>query len=166
MAAFLAQCAHESGGFTALHENLNYRPESLCKIFPKYFPNMDVANQYAHQPEKIANRVYSNRMGNGDEESGDGWKFCGRGILQVTGKDNYLACSKAIYGDERLLENPDLLSEKDGAIASACWFWSLRHLNEWTDQGDIKEVTRRINGGYNGLADREQRYQKAINALS
>ena len=89
LAAFLAQCAHESGGFKAIKENLNYRAESLCRVWPKYFPNIDVARQYAQQPERIANRAYANRMGNGPEESGDGWKFCGRGLIQLTGKDNY-----------------------------------------------------------------------------
>ena len=137
----------------------------MQEVFPRYFRDAD-PNDYAHQPEKIANRVYGGRMGNGDEESGDGWKFHGRGILQITGKDNYTECSKAIYGDERLLDTPELLTEKDGAVASACWFWNTRQLNAWSDAENIREVTRRINGGYNGLADRQARYTKALGALS
>lgn len=160
VAMFIAQTGHESGDYTEIQENLNYRATTLQEVFPRYFRDAD-PNDYAHQPEKIANRVYSGRMGNGDEESGDGWKFHGRGILQITGRDNYAECSQAIYGDARLLDTPDLLCEKDGAVASACWFWNSRHLNEWSDQENIREVTRRINGGYIGLADRTQRYKKA-----
>ena len=165
VAMFLAQTSHESGNYSELEENLNYRATTLQEVFPRYFRDAD-PNDYAHQPEKIANRVYGGRMGNGDEESGDGWKFHGRGILQITGKDNYTECSKAIYGDERLLDTPELLTEKDGAVASACWFWNTRQLNAWSDAENIREVTRRINGGYNGLADRQARYTKALGALS
>jgi putative chitinase len=165
VAMFLAQTGHESGSYNELQENLNYSATALTEVFGRYFRTLDV-NDYAHQPEKIANLVYSGRMGNGDEESGDGWKYHGRGILQITGKENYGLCSTAVYGDDRLLDNPDLLIEKDGAIASACWFWNTRQLNAWSDAENIREVTRRINGGYNGLADRQARYTKALNALS
>jgi len=160
VAAFLAQCAHESGGFTALHENLNYRPESLCKIFPKYFPNMDVANQYAHQPEKIANRVYGNRMGNGPEESGDGFRYCGRGLIQLTGKQNYTKFAESI--DTPVEDVPEYLGTFEGAIQSACWFWETNNLNQYADSGDILTMTKRINGGTIGLADRQAHYQHAL----
>jgi len=164
VAMFLAQTGHESGDYNEIEENLNYRATTLQEVFPRYFRDAD-PNDYAHQPEKIANRVYGGRMGNGDEDSGDGWKFHGRGILQITGHDNYAACSQAIYGDDRLLDNPELLCEKDGAVASACWFWTNRHLNEWSDQENVKEVTRRINGGFIGLADREQRYRRILGSI-
>ena len=161
VAMFLAQTSHESANYNELEENLNYRATTLQEVFPRYFRDVDV-NDYAGQPEKIANRVYGGRMGNGDEDSGDGWKFHGRGILQITGRDNYDTCSKAVYGDERLLDTPEVLLIKDGAVASACWFWNTRQLNAWSDAENIREVTRRINGGYNGLADRQQRYSKAL----
>jgi putative chitinase len=165
VAMFLAQTGHESGDFRTLHENLNYKAEGLVKIFHKYFPDAETAAEYAHNPEKIANRVYSSRMGNGDEESGDGYKYRGRGLIQLTGKDNYKKCSEAVYGDDRLLENPEVLEDKEGAIASACWFWTSRHLNEWSDQGNIAEVTKRINGGTIGLEDRTERYETALALL-
>jgi putative chitinase len=163
VAAFLAQCAHESGGFTALHENLNYRPESLCKVFPKYFPNMDVANQYAHQPEKIANRVYGNRMGNGPEESGDGFKYCGRGLIQLTGKQNYTKFAESI--DTPVEDIPEFLGTFEGAIQSACWFWETNNLNQYADNGDILTMTKRINGGTIGLEDRKKHYEHALHVF-
>ena len=109
VAAFVAQAAHESGNFTALHENLNYRAVTLRKVFPKYFPTDEMAAQYAQKPERIANRVYANRMGNGDEASGEGWYFRGRGIVQITGKNNYTKCSQSLFESKLLVENPDLL---------------------------------------------------------
>jgi len=164
VAMFLAQTRYESGGYTELEENLNYSAVSLQEVFGSYFRHLNV-NDYAHQPEKIANLVYGGRMGNGDEASGDGWKFRGRGIIQITGKDNYSTCSPAIYGDDRLLDTPELLLTKDGAVASACWFWNSRQLNAWSDTENIQEVTRRINGGYNGLAQRQIDYTHALNVF-
>jgi putative chitinase len=163
IAAFMAQCAHESGGFTALKENLNYRAVTLRKIFPKYFPNDEIANQYASLPNKqeaIANKVYANRMGNGDEASGDGFRYCGRGLIQLTGKDNYtwFAASIGITPDEA----SEYLQTFEGAAQSACWFWETNNLNACADAGDIKLMTKKINGGYIGLDDRIAHYQHAL----
>ena len=163
IAAFLAQAAHESGNFRAVHENLNYKAEGLTKIFHKYFPDMDTANEYARQPEKIANRVYSSRMGNGDEASGDGWRYCGRGLIQLTGKDNYSACGAEL--DVDLHENPGYLETPEGAARSAAWFWWSRDLNALADEKDIKAITKKINGGYIGLEDREKHYNHALSVL-
>jgi putative chitinase len=160
MAAFLAQCAHESGGFTAIKENLNYRAVTLRKIFPKYFPTDEMAQQFANKPEKIANRVYGNRMGNGDEASGDGYRYCGRGLIQLTGKDNYFWFAASIN------LTPEAASEYmetfEGAAQSACWFWETNNLNTWADKGDILTLTKRINGGTIGLADRQKHYEHAL----
>jgi putative chitinase len=160
--AFLAQCAHESGGFTILTENLNYSSDGLQKIFPKYFNNPASAIAYARQPEKIANRVYANRMGNGNEESGDGWKFRGRGLIQLTGKENYTKFSEATYNDKRLLADPAFLVTFEGAIRSACWFWNTRKLNELADASNLTEITKKINGGYHGLSDRLSKYNTLL----
>jgi len=161
-AAFLAQCAHESGGFTALHENLNYRPETLCKVWPHYFNESNV-NDYAHQPEKIANRAYAGRMGNGDEASGDGWNYCGRGLIQLTGKNNYQAFADSIQTN--ISEIPAYLQTVEGAIQSACWFWENNNLNACADAGDIVKMTKIINGGTLGLDDRTARYNHALQIL-
>jgi putative chitinase len=158
IAAFLAQCAHESGQFQAIRENLNYKTTSLQKTFPKYFPTPELAEQYAKQPEKIANRVYANRMGNGDESSGDGWRYCGRGLIQLTGHDNYLAFANSI--DCPLESVTDYLSTFEGAVQSACWFWETNDLNTLADYGDIKTMTKKINGGYIGLEDRIEHYER------
>ena len=167
VAAFIAQCGHESAGFTVLQENLNYSADGLRKIFGKYFPTAELAKQYARKPEMIANRVYGNRMGNGDEESGDGYMYRGRGIVQITGKNNYSKCSIALFEDEsNLLENPDLLLEPHYAMHSACWFWNASHLNSLADSGDIKTMTKRINGGYIGLEDRLAHYNHALEVLA
>jgi len=160
VAAFLAQCSHESGGFRALKENLNYRPETLVKLWPSHFPNMEVANQYAHNQEKIANRAYANRMGNGDESSGDGFRYCGRGLIQLTGKDNYQAFADSIQTPVE--EVPEFLGTFEGAIQSACWFWENGNLNQWADAGDILTLTKRINGGTIGLDDRTKQYHHAL----
>ena len=165
IAAFIAQCAHESASFTALHENLNYRSETLSKVWPKKFP-ASIAQQYAHKPEAIANRAYASRMGNGDEASGEGWYFRGRGIIQITGKNNYTKCSQSLFESNVLVENPDLLLEAEYAIHSACWFWSAARLNELSDSGDIKTMTKRINGGFIGLEDRINHYNHAIEILT
>ena len=162
IAAFIAQTAHESGGYTALHENLNYQAASLCRVWPRYF-NANNANDYAHQPEKIANRAYANRMGNGDEASGDGWRFCGRGLLQVTGHDNYQAFADSIQTD--INEVPAYLQTFEGAVQSACWFWENNNLNHWADAGNIEKMTQIINGGQLGIYDRRARYNHALQVL-
>jgi putative chitinase len=160
MAAFLAQCAHESGGFTAIKENLNYRAVTLRKIFPKYFPTDEMAQQFANKPEKIANRVYGNRMGNGDEASGDGYRYCGRGLIQLTGKDNYFWFAASI--DLTPEQASEYMETFEGAAQSACWFWETNNLNTWADKGDILTLTKRINGGTIGLADRQKHYEHAL----
>lgn len=163
IAAFIAQCAHESGGFKFLSENLNYRAESLMKTFPKYFHTKELANEYARKPQKIANRVYANRMGNGDEKSGDGFKYRGRGLIQLTGKDNYtwFAASLEISVEEA----SEYLETFEGAAQSACWFWEINNLNKEADAGDIKAMTRKINGGFIGLDDRIKHYKHALHVL-
>lgn len=164
--AFLAQCAHESGGFTIYTENLNYSAQGLRKVFPKYFPDQATADRYARQPKWIGARVYGGRMGNGAESTGEGYKYRGRGLIQVTGKNNYLACSQFIYGDDRLVNDPDLLSTSDGVILSACWYWSANKLNALADKGDMVGLTVKINGGKNGIEDRMRYYQKALLAFA
>jgi putative chitinase len=163
VAAFIAQAAHESGNFTALHENLNYRAVTLRKVFPKYFPTDEMAAQYAQQPEKIANRVYANRMGNGDEASGDGFRYCGRGLIQLTGKQNYTRFAESL--DIPVEEASEFLSTFEGAVQSACWFWESNNLNQWADTGDILTLTKRINGGTIGLEDRKKHYEHALHVL-
>lgn len=152
---FLAQTAHESGGYLFLQENLNYRAATLRKVFPKYFPNDDIANQYANKPNKqqaIANRVYANRMGNGDEASGDGYRYCGRGLIQLTGKSNYQNFADSI--ETPVEEITEYLQTFEGALQSACWFWEANNLNRFCDADDVKGLTKAINGGYIGLDDR------------
>jgi putative chitinase len=163
IAAFIAQCAHESGNFVFLKENLNYRAESLMRTWPRHFPTMEIAQQYARQPEKIANRAYANRMGNGDEASGDGWRFLGRGLIQLTGKENYswFAASLGISVEEAA----EYLQTFEGAAQSACWFWETNNLNQWADKGDILTLTKRINGGTIGLEDRIKHYEHALHVL-
>lgn len=165
VAAFMAQCAHESGQFTVLQENLNYSADGLQKIFRKYFPTPESTQGYVRQPEKIANRVYGGRMSNGAEATGDGWRFRGRGIIQITGRDNYTRCSQDLYEDDTLVQNPDKLMEKDGAIYSACWFWWGRGLNDFADAGDMLTITKRINGGLNGQEDRMKHYNHFLHLL-
>ena len=161
VAAFLAQCGQESGGFVFVTENLNYSASGLQRVFPKYFPTMEVAKQYERNPKKIASKVYADRMGNGDEASGDGFKFRGRGILQLTGKNNYFwfAASLEITTEEAA----DYLESFEGACQSACWFWSENKLNRFVDADDFKGLTRAINGGYIGLEDRKHHYEIALN---
>ena len=163
VAAFLAQCAHESGSFKFLKENLNYRAVTLRKVFPKYFSDDAMAEVYAMQPEKIANRVYASRMGNGDEASGDGFRYCGRGLIQLTGKNNYTAFANSI--DTPVEEIPEFLSTFEGAVQSACWFWETNNLNVQADAGDIKTMTRKINGGFIGLEDRVKHYEHALHVF-
>jgi putative chitinase len=163
VAGFLAQLAHESGGFNAIIENLNYSKDGLRKIFPKYFPTDELAAQYARQPQKIANRVYANRMKNGDETSGDGFKFRGRGLIQLTGKDNYTRFAEAL--DMDIDSTISYLETPNGAVASAGWFWDNNKLNQFCDKGDFITLTKRINGGTIGLADRQHHYEIALKHL-
>jgi putative chitinase len=162
IAMFLAQCAHESGMFGAVSENLNYKAETLTKVFPKYFRDRD-PNDYAKQPEKIANLVYGNRMGNGDEESGDGYRYRGRGLIQLTGKNNYTACGEGLEID--LHENSDYLSTPVGAARSAAWFWDTNDINADADEDDIVKATKIINGGTIGLEERKLLWEKALEVL-
>jgi putative chitinase len=163
VAAFIAQCAHESGGFKFLKENLNYKAESLLKVFPKYFKTLDEARAYEKKPEKIANKIYGNRMGNGNEASGDGWRYCGRGLIQLTGKENYswFAASLEIPVEEA----SEYLETFEGAVQSACWFWEENKLNQWADKKDILTLTKRINGGTIGLDDRIKHFNHALHVL-
>lgn len=159
IAMFLAQVGHESGGLSVFAENLNYSGDRLKQIFPKYFKTVNPA-EYAKNPQKIANRVYASRMGNGDEASGDGYRFCGRGAIQLTGRTNYTKCGEDLEVD--LINNPEWLEEPEGAIRSAAWFWDSRDLNEWADKGDVVTVTKKINGGTIGLEDRKELYEEAL----
>jgi putative chitinase len=160
VAAFLAQCAHESGGFVFLKENLNYKAASLRRVFPKYFTDDATAAAYAGKQEMIANRVYANRMGNGDEASGDGWRYCGRGLIQLTGKNNYTFFAASL--DIPVEEASEYLQTFEGAVQSACFFWEQNKLNQWADAGDILTLTKRINGGTIGLEDRQKHYNHAL----
>jgi len=163
IAAFVAQCAHESGEFTMIKENLNYRWESLRRTFPKYFPTEELARQYAQKPEAIANKVYANRMGNGDEASGDGYRYSGRGLIQLTGKDNYFWFAESISISPE--EASEYMATFEGASQSACWFWETNNLNQWADNDDILTLTKRINGGTIGLEDRIKHYEHAKHVL-
>lgn len=162
-AAFIGQCAHESGNFKTLEENLNYKPEALMRVWPSRFPDLPTAMKYAHDPIKIANKVYANRMGNGAEESGEGSKYHGRGLIQLTGKENYERCGEAIGVD--LINQPGLLAQPDLAAMSAGWFWNKKGLNALADAGDIDTMTKRINGGLIGIEDRKAKIAKALSIL-
>lgn len=162
-AAFLAQIAHESGGLARLVENLNYSAEGLCKVWPNRFRSYGDAVAYARKPEAIANYVYADRMGNGPANTGEGWKYRGRGLIQATGKNTYRSLSAALEVD--LLGNPDRLQEPHLAAMSAGWYWSTHGLNERADQGDFEGITRKINGGLTGLADRTALWKRARQAL-
>lgn len=160
---FLSQAGHESGHFKIKVENLNYSQQGLRKVFPKYFPDDATAFRYARQPAAIANRVYGGRMGNGNEQSGDGFKYRGRGYIQLTGKNNYTACGKDIGYD--LITDPDYLTTTTGAVQSAVWFWTKNGLNAPADKKDVTAMTKRINGGTIGLADRQSLYKKLQEVL-
>lgn len=183
IAAFLSQCAHESAGFTMLEENLNYRATVMATVWPGRFaeqepdPNKsgktrpkkdkqgkNIPNKFAlaieRKPELIANSVYSSRMGNGPLESGDGWRYRGRGLKQLTGKDNYTRCGNALKVD--LVSSPDLLFQPEYAARSAAWFWSANNCNKFADAGDIEGLTKKINGGLIGIEDRKRRYASAL----
>ena len=153
MAHFLAQCAHESMGFTRLTENLNYSAKRLMQVFPKHF-NPAQAYLYAGNPMKIANRIYANRMGNGSESSGDGWRYRGRGYIQLTGMANYSAYQKSGFCVGDLLSNPDWLTSSPGRMKSSMWYWYSHKCNTLADRDDIRSITKRINGGLNGLKER------------
>lgn len=168
--AFLAQIGHESGQLSATVENLNYSAKALRSVFGKYFKTDAEAEQYARKPEAIANVVYANRLGNGDTKSGDGWKYRGRGLIQITGKDNYREANNKMYGlpmGVDFLDEPDLLATPEYAAQSAAWWWENAGLNALADQlgGDndtevFKQITKRVNGGYNGLDDRLAIYER------
>lgn len=162
---FLAQCGHESAGFTVFQENLNYSKEGLLRVFPKYFDAISAA-KYARNPKAIANRVYANRMGNGDESSGDGWFYRGKGPIQITGKTNTMTFFKHYFPEDAPGCVPDMLLQPDVGIAAACWFWKSRNLNEYCDDEDVVTVTKRINGGTHGLDDRIGRYEYIKDLLS
>lgn len=167
LAHFLAQCGHESGGFRATQENLNYSAKGLCGIFRKYFPSVTVAMQYERKPEKIANKVYANRMGNGNEASGDGWKHRGRGYIQLTGKENYKAFDATVPED--IMANPDLVATKY-ALASAAFFFKKNGLwaicDRGADMATVTAVTKRVNGGTIGLADRQKHFNEFYHLLA
>ena len=160
IAGFLSNVAHESAGFKFVRENLNYSAASLMRVWPSRFPNLEVAQRYAMQPEKIANRAYADRMGNGDEASGDGAKFLGRGLIQLTGKNNYVAYSLACNNEA--LQHPEIVEQPKYAAESAGWFWNVNRLNTLADAQDVGGMCRRINGGYNGLDDRQMKYAKLM----
>lgn len=185
LAAFLAQVGHESAGFTVLVENLNYSADGLAATWGPRFAQKNSAGQYItvmdggrlrrlpnndaqklhRRPEAIANRVYSDRLGNGSEASGEGWLYRGRGLIQVTGKTNYRQCSLGLFGDERLLVSPELLHQWHWAVESAGWYWNLRNLNALADGDDFERVTKAINGGLNGQAHRLELYRQALGLL-
>lgn len=161
---FISQCVHECAELKAFEENLNYSEKGLLKVFPKYF-NAVTAKQYARKPEKIANRVYANRMGNGNEASGDGWKYKGRGAIGLTGRSNYLAYSTSGFCVGDLMEHPEWLAKSPGCYKSAMWFWWKNGLNAIADTGDVNAVTKRVNGGYNGLDSRKKYLARTKEAL-
>ena len=162
LAHFLGQLQHESG-LKPIEENLRYSAKRLTEVFGKYFPTLEIANQYAMQPQKIANRVYSGRMGNGNEASGDGYRFRGRGFLQITGRNNYTALTKWAKAngiDADYVNNPDLLLRESDALIAALWFWTANDLNKYADKDDILTITKRINGGLTGINDRNTQVSK------
>lgn len=161
-ACFIGQCMHESGGFKFLKENLNYSASALMRTWPSRFPDIDTAEKYERNPEKIANKVYGGRMGNTEE--GDGAKYIGRGLIQLTGKENYANCGLGLGVD--LLGNPDWLSNPEYASLSAGWFWNKKNLNQYADTMDIDTMTKRINGGSIGIADRTAKINKVLNLLA
>ena len=163
-AMFIGQASHESGNFKLLEENLNYKAATLMRIWPKRFPTMEKANEYAGNPKKIANQVYSSRMGNRDENSGDGWRFRGRGIFQLTGHSNVFHAGKALGVD--FVKDPDLIASPKYAALTAGWFWSTHNLNSPADALDYVKVTKIINGGTIGLDDRIKHVQQALAVLA
>ena len=162
-ACFIGQCAHESEHFRFLEENLNYKAESLMRVWPSHF-NHELAQECAHNPQRIADIAYAHRMGNGGPETGDGFNYRGRGLIQLTGKNNYHACGEAIGID--LVANPNYLSTPEGACLSAGWFWQHHGLNELADANDVEQMTKRINGGTLGLENRVALMQQALDVLA
>ena len=160
IAHFFAQLAHESVGFTRVEENLNYSAEALLRIFPKYFTPQQ-AKEYANNPVKIASRVYGNRMGNGSEDTKEGYVYRGRGYIQVTGKTNYKLYQNSGYCKGNILNYPDLLTKAPGRLKSAMWFWYSRGCNKLADEDDVTAITKKINGGINGLSNRKYYLRKA-----
>ena len=160
-AAFIGQCAVESANFTRLQENLNYSAQRLTQVWPSRFPNINMAESYAHNPEKLADFVYAGRMGN--LQDGDGWKFHGRGLIQLTGRENYANCGSGVGVD--LIDNPDLLLTPKYAALSAGWFWNRKQLNLLADSGDIETMTKRINGGLTELDERIFKITEALRVL-
>ena len=171
LAHFLSQVNHESGDMKYIEENLNYSAKRLLQVFPKYFKTINGANEYAYKPEKIANKIYTNRMGNGDGGSGDGWRYRGRGPIQLTGKNNYILFANWVKNKD-IINNPDLiLKDNDLLVLTAFFYWDYRKINniiiDNANQYEIcKKVTRSINGGYNGLDNRWQRFQKIYNKIN
>jgi putative chitinase len=163
-AAFLGQCGHECGNFRVLEENLNYRAETLMKIWPRRFPTLEIANQYAKNPKKIANKVYADRMGNRDEASGDGYRFRGRGCIQLTGSANYFHAGKALGVD--FIMEPDLVATPQYAALTAGFFWNTQKLNAIAESGNNLALTKKINGGTIGLNDRILHTNQALALLS
>lgn len=163
-AAFIGQCSHESANFKTLQENLNYSAESLHRVWPSRFPSVDAAQPYHRHPEKIANKVYGGRMGNGDEASGDGWRYHGRGLIQLTGRANYKAAGDALGAD--LVGDPNLVANERYAALTAGWFWKTHGLNELADAHDNVAITKRINGGTIGLDDRVAHTTQAMHVLT
>jgi putative chitinase len=161
-AAFIGQCGHESNNFRTLEENLRYSATALMRVWPSRFPDMDTAEKYANSPEKIADKVYAGRMGN--TEQGDGWRYHGRGLIQLTGKENYANCGTALGID--LIGNPNLLTEPEYAVLSAGWFWNKKGLNLLADNQDYETITKRINGGLIGLEDRKNKINNVLSILA
>jgi len=163
-AAFIGQAGHECGNFRIMEENLNYRAETLMKVWPRRFPTLEFAKQYERNPKKIANSVYANRMGNRDEASGDGFRFRGRGAFQTTGHSGYYHAGQALGED--FVMNPDLVATPTYAALTAGFFWDTHKLNQYADSQDYKTMTKKINGGYIGLADREKHINEALSVMS
>ena len=162
-AAFIGQCQHESANFTRLQENLNYSAKGLMATWPSRFPDIDTAERYEYQPEKIANKVYGGRADLGNNQDGDGWKFSGKGLIQLTGRTNATVCGQAL--GKPFAEHPELLLEPENACLSAGWFWNKRGLNSLADDENWELLTKRINGGLNGLQDRINKIHKAMDIL-
>ena len=164
VAAFIAQTCMESYDYTLFQENLNYSAARLLQVYPTHF-TVTTAAQYQHQPEKIANHVYASRFGNGNEASGDGWTYSGKGAIQVTFKDNYISCSQFLYKDDRLVQNPNLLLEPTDALNSAIWFWQSHNLSELADVNNFAGITEKINGGLGDEPQRLAYYNKLLAIL-
>ncbi|MCL2829441.1 MAG: glycoside hydrolase family 19 protein [Betaproteobacteria bacterium] len=165
VACFLGQLGHECPRFRSTHEDLHYSADRLRNVWPRHFPDQYIAEAYAFSPVKIGNRAYANRMGNGDEASGDGYRFRGRGYLQLTGRENYAAASAALFGDARLLDAPDLAIEPETAARVAAWFWTRSNCNALADALALSAITRAINGGMNGYDDRAERTARVLKLL-